>query len=421
MFMLPFSLLAQPHWEGGFAFGAAGYQGELAPRWYPELSEKGVAYGLFFRRHLSRQLALRLDLEYAEISGNDRNFNQEGFDIRNFRFKSQLGRAGLLLEWEPLGQRRYPNPYQFKALAFSPYIFTGAGLLYTDAKADFSQSRTDKLTHLILIDQAIPMPDTRFYVPFGVGFKLDLSQRAVIGLEAGTLTAFTDYLDGISQSGNPGAKDWMSFAQLTFTLRIVAKDSDRDGIADKEDNCPLVAGNWTALGCPDEDGDGVEDLEDICPAAAGSRQLNGCPDTDGDGVADWEDRCPNLRGTLATIGCPDFDHDGLADQAAQALLALVVLALDLQARARGGRLGVACRQRRGVRFHPGGRFHHHCPDSTRIATSQSSKISSLAIFTRTPCTPGICISRRDNLPISVSSRFTCCAVHSSMMIWRILR
>lgn len=314
MFMLPFSLLAQPHWEGGFAFGAAGYQGELAPRWYPELSEKGVAYGLFFRRHLSRQLALRLDLEYAEISGNDRNFNQEGFDIRNFRFKSQLGRAGLLLEWEPLGQRRYPNPYQFKALAFSPYIFTGAGLLYTDAKADFSQSRTDKLTHLILIDQAIPMPDTRFYVPFGVGFKLDLSQRAVIGLEAGTLTAFTDYLDGISQSGNPGAKDWMSFAQLTFTLRIVAKDSDRDGIADKEDNCPLVAGNWTALGCPDEDGDGVEDLEDICPAAAGSRQLNGCPDTDGDGVADWEDRCPNLRGTLATIGCPDFDHDGLADQ-----------------------------------------------------------------------------------------------------------
>ena len=56
-----------------------------------------------------------------------------------------------------------------------------------------------------------------------------------------------------------------------------------------------------------------------------------------------------------------------------------------------------------------------------IATSQSSKISSLAIFTRTPTTPGNCISRRASLPISVSSRFTCSEVHSSMMICRILR
>jgi hypothetical protein len=57
----------------------------------------------------------------------------------------------------------------------------------------------------------------------------------------------------------------------------------------------------------------------------------------------------------------------------------------------------------------------------RIATSQSSKISSLAIFTRTPITPGSCISRRVSLPIRLSSRFTCSAVHSSMMIWRTLR
>ena len=66
-------------------------------------------------------------------------------------------------------------------------------------------------------------------------------------------------------------------------------------------------------------------------------------------------------------------------------------------------------------------FIYHCPVSTRIATSQSSKISSLAIFTRTPSTPGNCISRCASLPIRLSSRFRCSAVHSLMMIWRTLR
>jgi predicted MFS family arabinose efflux permease len=61
------------------------------------------------------------------------------------------------------------------------------------------------------------------------------------------------------------------------------------------------------------------------------------------------------------------------------------------------------------------------PVSTRIATSQSSKISSLAMRTRTPSTPGSCIRRCASLPIRLSSRFTCSAVHSSMMILRTLR
>ena len=64
---------------------------------------------------------------------------------------------------------------------------------------------------------------------------------------------------------------------------------------------------------------------------------------------------------------------------------------------------------------------HHSPASMRMATSQSSKISSLTIFTRTPRTPGSCSRRAHSLPIRLSSRFTCSAVHSSMMICRTLR
>lgn len=313
LLMLPMVSPAQARWEGGFAIGGAGYQGELAPNWYPDLLEPGANYGFLIRRHLSRQLALRLNFGYAEIYGDDNNLAGKDFETRNFRFRSQLGNAALSLEWEPLGRRRYPNRYQFKALAFSPYIYSGAGILYTDASPDFTATRTDQFSQAIRKDESENAPGAHFCIPFGLGLKLDLSQRALFGFELGTLTAFTDYLDGISHSGNPGSNDWMPYAQLTFTLRLTPKDSDRDGIADKEDSCPLVKGNWTAMGCPDEDGDGVEDLEDVCPLAAGPRQLNGCPDTDGDGVADREDRCPNLKGVLATMGCPDYDNDELAD------------------------------------------------------------------------------------------------------------
>ena len=61
------------------------------------------------------------------------------------------------------------------------------------------------------------------------------------------------------------------------------------------------------------------------------------------------------------------------------------------------------------------------PASMRMATSQSSNISSLAIFTRTPSTPGRSISRAATLPIRLSSRLTCRAVHSSMTMERTRR
>jgi len=87
-------------------------------------------------------------------------------------------------------------------------------------------------------------------------------------------------------------------------------DTDADGIADAEDECPDVAG--TDNGCPaDNDADGVPDDSDACPDQAGTD--NGCPaDNDGDGVPDDTDACPDQAGT--ENGCPaDKDGDGVPD------------------------------------------------------------------------------------------------------------
>ncbi len=90
-------------------------------------------------------------------------------------------------------------------------------------------------------------------------------------------------------------------------------DTDGDGIADYIDKCPSVKGIAAFKGCPDTDGDGIQDSEDKCPTVKGLKEFQGCPDTDGDGIPDAEDRCPNAKGSKELKGCPDRDKDGVAD------------------------------------------------------------------------------------------------------------
>ncbi|MDN3664818.1 OmpA family protein [Algibacter miyuki] len=98
-----------------------------------------------------------------------------------------------------------------------------------------------------------------------------------------------------------------------IAIKFGGTDTDGDGVFDKDDACPDVAGLEAFNGCPDTDGDGIEDSKDSCPNEAGSAEFNGCPDTDGDGVADKDDNCPTVAGLKSLGGCPDADGDGVTD------------------------------------------------------------------------------------------------------------
>lgn len=101
---------------------------------------------------------------------------------------------------------------------------------------------------------------------------------------------------------------------LGLTFKFGGKDTDGDGIYDKDDACPTVPGLKQFNGCPDTDGDGITDASDACPDVAGPAEFNGCPDTDGDGIADKDDACPDVAGLKSLNGCPDTDGDGIADK-----------------------------------------------------------------------------------------------------------
>ena len=111
-------------------------------------------------------------------------------------------------------------------------------------------------------------------------------------------------------------------AGLELAFGKSSKDSDGDGVFDKQDACPdtPLGAVVDEHGCPlDSDDDGVFDGLDQCeetPAGA-TVDTHGCPrDSDGDGVLDGLDACDNTPtgATVDSKGCPtDSDGDGVFD------------------------------------------------------------------------------------------------------------
>jgi OOP family OmpA-OmpF porin len=139
-------------------------------------------------------------------------------------------------------------------------------------------------------------------INLGVGFNTWFSDNLGLNFQTGTKKGFSDNVKTHYQTS------------LGLVVKFGGKDTDGDGVYDKKDACPEVAGLIEFNGCPDADGDGIKDSDDACPNVAGLAAMNGCPDVDGDGVADKDDMCPNAKGTKANKGCPDSDGDGLVDK-----------------------------------------------------------------------------------------------------------
>lgn len=191
---------------------------------------------------------------------------------------------------------------------FKPYFTGGLGLLHDGDAQDKNQLE----------------------IPLGGGIRYSHSERIDIALQSrykfttkdNTSNYLTTSLGLIFNLGSKKDSDGDGVSDRMDSCPNVAgssltngcPDSDGDGIMDKEDDCPSLAGVAQFNGCPDSDGDGITDTMDSCPNEAGSKENNGCPDSDGDGIVDKDDNCPQVAGTAAMNGCPDSDGDGVADQ-----------------------------------------------------------------------------------------------------------
>lgn len=215
MAFLPLALAAQPMLEGNLFLGLANYTGEFTKSATPRLSESNFAAGIGIRHYIDFNWAIRANLTYGKISGDDANYDFRA--NRGYRFETTLWEFALIGEWEPIGENRFGSNLSFKK-RLSPYVLGGVGAVLMNPSVDFGPAADQEKT---LKDQQAEYNQVQISVPLGIGLKAAINKQWIGALEFGMRAPFTDYLDGVSQAGNPNANDWYMFggASLSFLIK----------------------------------------------------------------------------------------------------------------------------------------------------------------------------------------------------------
>jgi OOP family OmpA-OmpF porin len=211
---------------------------------------------------------------------------------------------------------------------WDPYLNLGVGYYSWNVK---DEAREDVMVSFGKFD-TFRLRDHEIGVLFGLGLEYHVDEYFSLGFggKFHYLTKFNSFLAekevngaDITEDNYLGLANGLGELFAGITLYYPAKkDSDKDGVPDKDDMCPetpfgcLVDVN----GCPlDSDGDGVCDGLDKCPDTPRgcTVDINGCPsDADGDGVCDGVDRCADtpMGIEVDAKGCAlDSDKDGVPD------------------------------------------------------------------------------------------------------------
>ena len=183
------------------------------------------AFEVGYNRHFGKRFSLSLPLRVGAANFPIVNSN----DSVTGYGKSQYY-AGLDL----LG-----NVHFFRGKMISPFIYAVGG-----AMRDFE--------------------DFYAQIPLGLGIDFRINDYL-------TLVGQTDYRVALEK----GFDNWQHAIGIRACLCGADKDTDKDGVSDKDDKCPTIPG--TVMGCPDGDADGIADNDDKCPALAGIAENMGCP------------------------------------------------------------------------------------------------------------------------------------------------
>ena len=181
---------------------------------------------------------------------------------------------------------------------FYPYMMAAVNYLYFD-HLDYLGNRMGPKsnTHTALTSLEI---GGRYFINDNIAFNASITQNFFPN----------DYLDNLSKGTSSDSYTFLNIG-VSYALNT-EKDSDNDGIADRDDQCPntMPGVKVDEFGCAlDGDNDGVPDYIDKCPFTPKGVKVDpdGCPlDSDLDGVPDYLDKCPATPfGTVVDAeGCP---------------------------------------------------------------------------------------------------------------------
>lgn len=293
--LLPLLSLAQDEdklWGLSVDYGTIQYEGELGNQLF-KFDQFNGGYGLEISRYLSSSFnfGIRGGYNFLSASKND------SLGVLSMR-GDMYSLTGNL-------ECKFANGSIISKNAFlKPYIKLGGGKLWGKTWGkNFTPGDS------VLRDYDYPLNQDWMYSA-SIGTKIRISKSINAFIEATNIWVTCVGMDG--QKGDESKDRFIRLnAGVTFALGEF-KDSDHDGVSDRNDQCPRTPDNVVVdeFGCPlDTDEDGIPDFMDDCPTEIGSVKTKGCPDRDQDEVADKNDKCPDEKGSISNFGCPVIETE----------------------------------------------------------------------------------------------------------------
>ncbi|MDR1866114.1 MAG: DUF6089 family protein [Bacteroidales bacterium] len=186
----------------GVSGGVSYYLGDINPR--RQFYSPGISAGLLMKHHFGEHHALRANVTYGQLKGDDMDFKNDFQQQRGLKFETSLVDAHVGYEFHFL-------PYTSTgrtSSAHTPYIFAGVGYSF------------------IVTSTVRNISSGHVTIPFGVGYKHRFNSNISAGCEWGLRKTFTDEPDGIPNHGIDGSfstwhnNDWYSFVGIFITFRI---------------------------------------------------------------------------------------------------------------------------------------------------------------------------------------------------------
>ena len=107
----------------------------------------------------------------------------------------------------------------YKRKVINPYVFLGLGGTYFDPKAEV-EGENQSLRKSAEDRGEKQWTPIALVIPFGAGVRMAMGYTFDFSLEGGFRYTTTDYLDGVSQNGNPDSNDiyWIMAAKIGMYL-----------------------------------------------------------------------------------------------------------------------------------------------------------------------------------------------------------
>lgn len=190
--------IAQVSTEFGSSLGFSSYLGDLQPKHFT-YDQPGFSTGMFMRHNITSQLAIRGFVNYGRLNASDAKSLDQGHIERNLSFRTFILEFGGVMEVNvlPFDKFNNSNKKYRRYFNFTPYFFGGVNVFHFNPKT-FYNNEWIALQPLHTEGQSYNL--TQIAIPFGFGFKHQVSKHVGFSIEFGARKTFTDYLDDVSTS-----------------------------------------------------------------------------------------------------------------------------------------------------------------------------------------------------------------------------